>query len=53
MMEFLASGPGHMVVLVPLFPAAGYFVLQLLPLVSDRANERAVRMIKAKNQQSE
>lgn len=31
-----------------LITAVGYFVLRLLPLVSDRANERAVRLAKAK-----
>lgn len=32
--------------------AAGRFLLQLLPLVSDRVNVRAVRLAKAKNQRS-
>ena len=32
--------------------AAGKFLLRLLPLVSDRVNERAVRLAKAANKQS-
>lgn len=32
-----------------LLTALGHFVLRLLPLVSDRVNERAVRLAVAKN----
>lgn len=46
-MEILAEVAGHL--LAPaLITAAGVFVLRLLPLVSDRANQRAVRLAKAK-----
>lgn len=51
MMEILVSG--ILLALVPLIRTARIFVIELLPLVSDRVNERAVRLIKAKNQQSE
>lgn len=40
------------VLATPLLIAAGKFLLRLLPLVSDRANERAVRLLKAANKQS-
>ncbi|MFE3998018.1 hypothetical protein ACFX43_04360 [Nocardioides sp. YIM B13467] len=59
MLEILAAAAGHPLALtlptaaVALVAAAGRFVLQLLPLVSDRVNERAVRLARAKSQQSE
>lgn len=59
MLEILAAVAGHPLVLtlpaaaVALAAGAGRFVLQLLPLVSDRVNERAVRLARAKSQQSE
>jgi hypothetical protein len=37
---------------VPSLLAALQFVLRLLPLLSDRVNDRAVRLAKAKNKQS-
>ena len=66
MLEILAAAAGHPLMTALLTAAvalltaaaalaarAGSFVLQLLPLVSDRVNERAVRLARAKNQQSE
>lgn len=53
MMEILATEPGILLALVPLIRSTRFLVIELLPLVSDRVNERAVRLIKAKNQQSE
>lgn len=58
-MEILAAVAGHPLVTALLTAAVGFaavagrFVLQLLPLVSDRVNERAVRLARAKSQQSE
>lgn len=50
-MEILANIAGHLFA-PALLTALGHFVLRLLPLVSDRMNERAVRLAKAKNKQS-
>lgn len=48
----LAALAGHLFA-PALVTAVGHFVLRLLPLVSDRANQRAVRLAKAKrNRQS-
>lgn len=44
----LATIADHHVFIPALLIAAGEFVLRLLPLVSDRANDRAVRLAKAK-----
>lgn len=63
MLEILATAADHPLVTALLTAAVGFaagagrgagrFVLQLLPLVSDRVNERAVRLARAKSQQSE
>lgn len=46
MLVVLANSP----VLVPAAVAVAlHFVLRLLPLISDRANKRAVRLARAKN----
>ncbi|OZF32337.1 hypothetical protein CH296_12255 [Rhodococcus sp. 14-2496-1d] len=45
----LATIADHQVLVPASLYAAGWFVLRLLPLVSDRANKRAVRLAKAKN----
>lgn len=50
-MEILAEIAGHLFA-PALLTAGGHFVVRLLPLVSDRANDRAVRLAKAKNKQS-
>lgn len=48
-MEFLAVDAGHL--LAPaLLAVVGNFVLRLLPLVSERVNKRAVRLVRAKKQ---
>ena len=48
----LATLAGHLFA-PALVTAVGHFVLRLLPLVSDRVNQRAVRLAKAKrNRQS-
>ncbi|MDD9153984.1 hypothetical protein PUY80_15550 [Plantibacter flavus] len=39
-------------IVAALLTAAGRFLLQLLPLVSDRVNARKVRLLKAANKQS-
>lgn len=44
----LATIADHQVLILASLVAAGNFALRLLPLVSDRANERAVRLAKAK-----
>lgn len=51
-MEILATIAGYLFA-PALLTAVGHFVLRLLPLVSDRVNERAVRLAKAQNKQSE
>lgn len=59
MLEILAAVAGHPLALtlptaaVALAVPVGRFVLQLLPLLSDRVNERAVRLARAKSQQGE
>lgn len=45
----LATIADHQVLVPASLYAAGWFVLRLLPLVSDRANKRAARLAKAKN----
>ncbi|BCW43202.1 hypothetical protein [Arthrobacter sp. StoSoilB5] len=50
-MEVLADSAGHLFA-PALLVAIGHFVLKLLPMVSDRVNERTVRLAKAKNKQS-
>jgi hypothetical protein len=50
-MEILAVIAGNLFA-PALLTAGGHFVLRLLPLVSDRVNDRAVRLAKAKNKQS-
>lgn len=45
----LATIADHQVLVPASLSAAGWFVLRLLPLVSDRVNKRAVRLAKAKN----
>lgn len=50
-MEILAFIAGHLFA-PALLTAVGHFVLRLLPLVSDRVNDRAVRLAEAKNKQS-
>ncbi|WP_155289232.1 MULTISPECIES: hypothetical protein [Nocardiaceae] len=45
----LATIADHQVLVPASLYAVGWFVLRLLPLVSDRANKRAVRLAEAKN----
>lgn len=44
----IATIADHHVAILASLVATGEFVLRLLPLVSDRANDRAVRLAKAK-----
>lgn len=49
MPEFFLEG---IKVATPLLLATGYVLSRVLPLVSDAANERAVRLAKAKRKQN-